>query len=242
MSKENTQQDTTIVVAEKIKKLKNVAIHKQQFTLIEEIAEIGLKGEQSLIKLLIERSQKHKFHPELIDGLLFQILHKTTFKEIQATLHQNFKHGLIELDENLKIDYQSLHDLLLNEKFQEADQLTQIYLCKLAGIDKNNKRNWLYFTDISLLPLEDLYIIDRMWKLYSKGKFGFSVQRKIWVANNGNWEKLWHKIGWKKAGIASRYPNEFIWNISAPYGHLPLFNQLRGVQVINALFNHINWA
>lgn len=242
MSKENTQKDTTIIVAEKIKKLKNITAYKQQFRLIEEIAEIGVIGEQSLMKLLIERSQTDKFHPELIDGLLFQLLNKTIFQETQRALYKYFKNGLIELDENLKIDYQSLHDLLLHEKFQEADQLTQIHLCKLAGIDKNNKRNWLYFTDISSLPLEDLYIIDRMWQLYSKGKFGFSVQRKIWVANNSNWEQLWHKIGWKKAGIASRYPNEFIWNLSAPSGHLPLFNQLRGVQVIYALFNHINWT
>lgn len=239
MIEKHIEEKTNLVVANKIKKLKNIVIYKEQFKLIEEISSIGLIGEQALFLLLIERLKEKKLHPNLMDGSLCQILHKTDYTQIKKAMNEHFKNGIIAFSNTLKIDYQPLQDLLLNEKFQEADQMTQKYLCRLAGINKNNKRNWLYFTDIASIPLEDLHIIDILWQLYSKGKFGFSVQRKIWLTNNRNWDTLWHKIGWKTNGITSRYPNEFIWNINAPYGHLPLFNQLRGVQVINALFNHL---
>ena len=77
--------------------------------------------------------------------------------------------------------------------------------------------------------------------MYSRGKFGFSIQRKIWLTHQCKWNLFWQTIGWTKQDIPCRYPTEFIWTIDAPKGHLPLFNQLRGVQVLSALFNHIVW-
>ena len=91
------------------------------------------------------------------------------------------------------------------------------------------------------MPSEDLIVIDSLWQAYSRHKFGFSKQRQIWLSTNCDWEKFWDQIGWKNNGIARRYPNEFLWDVNAPSGHLPLFNQLRGVQVLSALFNHIVW-
>nr|YP_010952330.1 conserved hypothetical plastid protein [Gloiopeltis furcata]WMP13999.1 conserved hypothetical plastid protein [Gloiopeltis furcata] len=139
------------------------------------------------------------------------------------------------------MDYKPLQKLLISKHYRQADRLTQIYLCQLAGLDEDSKRNWLYFTDIQSLPSEDLATIDMLWRLYSRNKFGFSRQRKIWLSNNCNWEKLWSRIGWKNEGVACRYPDEFMWSIDAPQGHLPLFNQLRGVQVLSALFDHTVW-
>jgi GUN4-like len=57
-----------------------------------------------------------------------------------------------------------------------------------------------------------------------------------------NWENFWSKIGWKNGNTWTRYPNEFIWDLSAPKGHLPLSNQLRGVRVIASLFSHPAWT
>jgi hypothetical protein len=59
--------------------------------------------------------------------------------------------------------------------------------------------------------------------------------------NNKNWDKFWHAIGWKINKRNIRYPQEFIWNNNAPKGHLPLFNQIRGVQVLASLFVHPAW-
>ena len=105
----------------------------------------------------------------------------------------------------------------------------------------NNKKNWLYFTDIQFLPKQDLFILDKLWKIYSKGKFGFSIQKKIWVYNNKKWDKFWEKINWISNGVMRRYPNDFVWTVDAPEGHLPLFNQLRGTQTLSYLFRNIQW-
>ncbi|PLZ94121.1 hypothetical protein CI594_16205, partial [Fischerella thermalis CCMEE 5196] len=40
----------------------------------------------------------------------------------------------------------------------------------------------------------------------------------------------------------TRYPQEFTWDLSAPKGHLPLSNQLRGVRVIASIFAHPAWG
>ncbi|NET49629.1 MAG: hypothetical protein F6K09_13095, partial [Merismopedia sp. SIO2A8] len=50
------------------------------------------------------------------------------------------------------------------------------------------------------------------------------------------------KIGWKSGNSCTRYPNEFTWDISAPAGHLPLSNQLRGVRVMSSLLSHPAWT
>lgn len=241
MNKQNINNHH-LAVLKKINKLHKTVLNKKQLQLIDEIANEGLIGEEALSDLLIRRLIIDTSIPDYLDGLIFQVLNKTSFHTIKQNLNNYFPNGIIKFQTNLTIDYQPLQGLLINEDFQEADKLTQLFLCKLAGIYQKSKRNWLYFTDIPLLPIQDLYTIDLLWRIYSGGKFGFSVQREIWLANDGNWERLWHKIGWKKEGVSSRYPNEFIWNTGAPYGHLPLFNQLRGVQVLNALFNHIIWS
>ena len=45
----------------------------------------------------------------------------------------------------------------------------------------------------------------------------------------------------KKDGSFTRYPNEFIWSLDAPRGHLPLSNQLRGNKTMQAIFSHPAW-
>ena len=88
------------------------------------------------------------------------------------------------------------------------------------------------------MPGLDLITIDRLWKVFSKGKFGFSIQSKLLKSLNGSYEKLWPRIGWKNDGVWTRYPGSFTWSIDAPEGHMPLVNQLRGVRLMHALLNH----
>ncbi|MBV9387633.1 MAG: GUN4 domain-containing protein, partial [Chroococcidiopsidaceae cyanobacterium CP_BM_ER_R8_30] len=62
-----------------------------------------------------------------------------------------------------------------------------------------------------------------------------------WLASK-SWEKFWPKIGWKTGNNWTRYPDGFTWNLTAPRGHLPLSNQLRGVRVIASLLSHPAWS
>nr|ARW63641.1 hypothetical protein [Chondria sp. (in: red algae)] len=197
------------------------------------------ENQEILLQLIIERILSNKQDADILDGFIFQKLLRTDLKMIKNKLNNYFPHGVVTLQSSLAINYQPLQDLLINEKFQEADQLTSQYLCQLVEIKTHCKKEWLYFTDIQFIPLEELYTIDFLWKIYSKGKFGFSVQKKVWVNNNKKWERLWNKIGWTINGNAKRYPNEFEWTLDAPEGHLPLSNQLRGTKTLLYLFDNI---
>jgi GUN4-like len=68
------------------------------------------------------------------------------------------------------------------------------------------------------------------------------VQRELWLSVGKNWEKLWTQIDWKNGNNWTRYPQGFTWDLSAPKGHLPLSNQLRGVRVMAALLSHPAWG
>ena len=103
------------------------------------------------------------------------------------------------------------------------------------------RRGWLYFSEVSRIPVEDLRTIDHLWRVASGDRFGYSVQRQLWLGVNRNWERLWPLIGWKQGYHWTRYPDEFIWDLSAPKGHLPLSNQLRGVRVLEELLTHKAW-
>lgn len=213
----------------------------EQRELIKQIMEVGELGQEALLNFLVYRDKLKKQEVGVLDGLIFEILYFEAINSVQKKLNAIFCLGLIKLDSSLRLNYQPLQRLLIVHNFQEADRLTHLHLCSLAGLPKLSKRKWLYFTDMRLIPSKDLFVIDKLWRLYSRGKFGFSTQRRIWISNNHNWEKFWHQIEWKNKGVACRYPTEFTWNISAPSGHLPLFNQLRGVQALSSLFRNTMW-
>uniref|UniRef100_UPI003002AF03 Ycf53 n=1 Tax=Anunuuluaehu liula TaxID=3049639 RepID=UPI003002AF03 len=235
------QSKNSLKLASKIIKLENSISTKQQLQLAQQISLYDIYGEEALMELLIKRRIIQNLDFSSLDSILFEILYTSTSEKVQQTLQSYFFNGIVELKTSLKIDHQPLQNLLMVQNYKEADRLTQIQLCKLAGLDRYSKRDWLYFTDIPLLPSDDLFTIDLLWRMYSRDKFGFSRQRQIWLTNSSDWEKFWFQIGWTTQGVARRYPDEFMWDINAPQGHLPLFNQLRGVQVLSALFDHIAW-
>nr|UNJ16284.1 hypothetical protein [Boldiaceae sp.] len=193
-----------------------------------------------LFKYLHFKVEISKNTVDFIDGYIYQILMEVNDNYINELLSIHFKEAIIDLRSNSGINYIDLHNLLLLKKFQEADRLTNEKLCQLANL-LDNSRQWLYFTDIPRLPIKDILIIDKLWLIYSKGKFGFSAQYKVWLGVNKNWNLLWNKLGWQKQGNLCRYPSDFVWNLDAPEGHLPLFNQLRGNTVFAALLNLNIW-
>lgn len=134
-------------------------------------------------------------------------------------------------------DYQPLQQALATEAFEEADRLTMASLRQMAGPAAVG-RGYVFFSEVLALAMVDLDTIDRLWVAYSRGRYGFSVQRRLLKACGGRWEQLWPRLGWKQDGVWTRYPNQFTWCHSAPEGHMPLVNQLRGVRLMDALLNH----
>jgi len=137
----------------------------------------------------------------------------------------------------INLNYDNLQLNLLKQNFEEADRLTSAYLRKLAGKVAEN-RGYVFYSEVKDMPGEDLVTIDRLWNIYSQGKFGFSNQAKLLKSVGKRYDLLWPKIGWKKDGIWTRYPTSFSWSLKAPEGHMPLVNQLRGVRLMDSILRH----
>ena len=138
-------------------------------------------------------------------------------------------------DEN--INYEELQLRLLEQNFEDADRLTSSYLRKLAGKLAEN-RGYVFYSEVNNMSGIDLQTIDRLWTIYSNGRFGFSIQAKLLKSVGKKYELLWPKIGWKKDGYWTRYPSSFSWSLEAPEGHMPLINQLRGVRLMDSILRH----
>ncbi|MEM9091136.1 MAG: GUN4 domain-containing protein [Cyanobacteria bacterium P01_F01_bin.53] len=141
------------------------------------------------------------------------------------------------------IDYTRLRDLLKAGAWQDADKETYEVMIRAVG-----KKSGGYFTKDELLnfPCQDLLTIDRLWVKYSNGRFGFSVQKKIYVdcgatlngefPGNTIWRKFSDLVGWRIEGKWVGY-SSLTFDTSAPSGHLPGKNVV--VWVVWVLFYRI---
>lgn len=158
-----------------------------------------------------------------------------------SSLRQGFleRHpsGWLAVSSAAGIDYQALQRHLMEQEFEAADRITSEILRQLAGADAV-KRGYVFYSEVAAMPSVDLESLDRLWLVYSQGRFGFSVQGRLLRACGGQWERLWPRLGWKQDGRWTRYPGSFTWSLAAPDGHMPLVNQLRGVRLMDALLNH----
>jgi hypothetical protein len=133
------------------------------------------------------------------------------------------------------IDYTRLRDLLKARKWREADQETYEVMIRAVG-----KKSGDWFTTDELLnfPCTDLRTIDGLWVKYSQGKFGFSVQKKIYVEcgakPDGKYpgDKIWYKfcerVGWRKDGSYLSYDDLTANPSFSPTGEFPLWCCLCG--------------
>lgn len=143
------------------------------------------------------------------------------------------------LDSEMGVDYAPFKALLEAGEWEKADDEHRRLMCVLAGEDAED-REWVYFTEVDNMPATDLRTIDELWKFYSNNRFGFSVQRKIWISQKKQWAKFFKKIDWTTGenGDYRKFPQEFQWRADAAPGHMPLTNALRGTQLLAALLEH----
>jgi len=169
-------------------------------------------------------------------GCLLQLLQETAGSAPVEGL-EAWPEGWLIAPSAAGLDYGPLQGHLLRQEFEAADRLTSAHLRQLAG-PAAETRGYVYFSEVAAMPALDLQSMDRLWIVYSLGRFGFSVQGRILGRCQGRWEELWLRLGWKQEGIWTRYPGSFTWSMEAPEGHMPLVNQLRGVRLMDALLQH----
>eukprot|EP00793_Prasinoderma_coloniale_P001179 PRCOL_00006170-RA len=146
--------------------------------------------------------------------------------------------GLV-LESDAGVDYSLLQKELKAGNWELADNEHRRLLCELAG-EEAAERKWVYFTEIAAIPEKDMKMLDTLWLTYSKGRYGFSVQRKVWKACKCRWADFFKKIDWVQGeNMAYRkWPEEFKWEADSAEGHLPLTNALRGTQLFEAVMMH----
>tara|TARA_B100000989_G_scaffold208279_1_gene157932 strand:+ start:96 stop:815 length:720 start_codon:yes stop_codon:yes gene_type:complete len=166
-------------------------------------------------------------------GWILQVLKKNKPIFFENTMFNNWFSTYSDVD----INYEYLQLKLVEQNFEEADRLTSSYLRQLAG-KLAEKRGYVFYSEVMNMSGKDLQTIDRLWSIYSTGRFGFSIQARILKSVGKKYELLWPKIGWKKEGLWTRYPTSFCWSLKAPDGHMPLINQLRGVRLMDSILKH----
>jgi len=136
------------------------------------------------------------------------------------------------------LDFSTLRSLLEKQDFKAADAETRSLLIKMAG-DEAVKRGWVYFAEVKGMPEKDMDTLESLWQENSNGKFGFVQQRKIWRKHRGQFDKFAEEVSWFTDTWKNRnWPDEFIYSVEAPVGHLPLTNCIRGAQVLEELLSH----
>ena len=122
-------------------------------------------------------------------------------------------------------DYAKLKNYLTQGKWEKVDEETKRVMVAVA---KREKSGWLDTKSIDNFLCEDLRTIDQLWVKYSGGKFGFSVQKRIYQGFGGTreynreiWEKFGDKVGWRKGGNWLDYNRDTTFDIKAPEGNLP---------------------
>jgi hypothetical protein len=127
------------------------------------------------------------------------------------------------------VDYTPLRELLQEKKWKEADRKTWDLM---LAATKREKEGRIDSESAKKFSCEDFRMIDQEWLAASGGKFGLSVQLKIYKQtgnpigsyNSEAYARFGDAVGWRVNGIW-KSDSDFIWSANAPLvaplGHLP---------------------
>jgi hypothetical protein len=135
------------------------------------------------------------------------------YRETQYTLDAEFEAEVKALKPAVqKSRYAKLEELLQKQQWKEADQET--YRLMITAVGKEEGQ-WFEEEELLNFPCDALRAIDGLWVKYSQGRFGFSVQKQIYVECGGKldgeepsqkvWEVFGDRVGWKQNGNWMNY-------------------------------------
>lgn len=149
---------------------------------------------------------------------------KTLLQFSQIPQFRSLSREADDLSSERGVDYCRLRNLLAAGDWRNADLETNEILLQMCG---RKAKGWLRKEDIEKLPCQDLITLDRLWVKYSQGRFGFSVQKRIWRsvggAQDANYQtfcRFGSAIGWFVRGAWKNY-SELTFTLDSPAGHLP---------------------
>ena len=150
----------------------------------------------------------------------------------------------------LNIDFNSLETLLINQEWYSADLETNRLMLEITNRsyqhikewalshplqDNVSDRVWLRRA-IDRVMSKDWQAVDHLWVKHSSGRFGFSIQLRIWMDLGAilgeDYEiygdrlggelncKFAERVGWQAQTLEDEIP-QLTYNLQAPEGHLP---------------------
>ena len=151
----------------------------------------------------------------------------------KKTLSKLFESKASDVEDDLSsdkgMDYTHLRDLLKAQDWQAADLETAHRMSEVVGLSGDD---WIREEKLLNFPCKDLLTIDRLWVKYSGGKFGFSVQKQIYIDCGAKldgkypgdkiWDEFCYTVGWR-AKVKYIYYSAVKFSMEAPQGHLPAF-------------------
>lgn len=123
----------------------------------------------------------------------------------------------VELISEVGADYTTLRDLLASGNWREADNATDSIMQQIGCKESRWVPDSLLDSELAEFPLQDLRTIDRLWVHYSGGRFGFSVQMKIYTEVGKDQSKFMQRVGWAGEYWAMNWGL----GLNAPLGCLP---------------------
>jgi predicted NACHT family NTPase len=148
-------------------------------------------------------------------------------KAANRRITPNLEKAIISLESTVETSlYQQLETSLKNGQWKEADQETIRLMLQIVGKEADQ---WFSEDDIQNFPCEDLRAIDKLWVDNSGGKFGFSVQKKIWLDcggipenyDNGVYKKFADQVGWRRSEDWLSYNELTFLYEGSNHAHLP---------------------
>ncbi|MFB2917083.1 GUN4 domain-containing protein [Aerosakkonema funiforme] len=126
------------------------------------------------------------------------------------------------------VDYTKLRNLLASGNWKEATDETKAVILQAVGREQEDR---LIVEDLEKFSCSDLRTIDNLWVKYSNGRFGFSVQRRIWENIGGKkdatrdadyqtWRNFGEQVGWR-LNDSWLLLDELNFTLNATVGHLP---------------------
>ncbi|MBC7516965.1 MAG: GUN4 domain-containing protein [Alkalinema sp. FL-bin-369] len=141
----------------------------------------------------------------------------------------------IPLESEKGIDYRKLKDLLKAGRWEESNQET---IQLMLAIANRGSKDWLDPDSLEKFPSQDLKTIDQLWVAFSKGRFGFSIQKKIWEesgapTNNcaNEWKVFGSSVGWRVDGEWLKYSDLRKDPSHSPLGELPTWRRKSDVYI-----------
>lgn len=144
-------------------------------------------------------------NPEVESEILSRLTQlETTFSEKLSRLEEELEETRLLLPDVYR--YGKLRDLLASGRWKEADAETTKVMQEIAGKDRETVCTP---EDITNFCGNGVRIVDRLWRKYSKDRFGFSIQLHLYHGLGGNLttlraydneilNRLGEELGWYK--------------------------------------------